>query len=54
MECSSPGSSIHGILQARVLEWGPEYAAADKFTQFLQLLTTTFLDWLPGGSPAPV
>ena len=20
-ECSSPGSSIHGILQARILEW---------------------------------
>ena len=23
MDCSLPGSSIHGILQARVLEWGP-------------------------------
>ena len=22
MNCSSPGSSIHGIFQARVLEWG--------------------------------
>ena len=22
MDCSSPGSSVHGILQARVLEWG--------------------------------
>ena len=22
MDCSLPGSSIHGILQARVLEWG--------------------------------
>ena len=22
MDCSSPGSSIHGIFQARVLEWG--------------------------------
>ena len=21
MDCSSPGSSIHGIFQARVLEW---------------------------------
>ena len=21
MECSLPGSSVHGILQARVLEW---------------------------------
>ena len=22
MDCSLPGSSLHGILQARVLEWG--------------------------------
>jgi len=22
MDCSLPGSSAHGILQARVLEWG--------------------------------
>ena len=25
MDCSLPGSSIHGIFQARVLEWGPPY-----------------------------
>ena len=30
MDCSLPGSSIHGILQARVLEWG---AIAFYFTQ---------------------
>ena len=23
MDCSPPGSSIHGIFQARVLEWAP-------------------------------
>ena len=22
MHCSTPGSSVHGIFQARVLEWG--------------------------------
>ena len=22
MDCNLPGSSVHGILQARVLEWG--------------------------------
>ena len=22
MDCSLPGSAVHGILQARVLEWG--------------------------------
>ena len=29
MECSPPGSSIHGIFQARVLEWGA-IAFSDK------------------------
>ena len=23
MDCSPPGSSVHGILQARILEWAP-------------------------------
>ena len=23
MDCSPPGSSVHGIFRARVLEWGP-------------------------------
>ena len=23
MDCSPPGPSVHGIFQARVLEWGP-------------------------------
>ena len=30
MDCSLPGSSIHGIFQARVLEWG-----AIAFSSFL-------------------
>ena len=33
MDCSLPGSSIHGILQARALEWGAialQYRAAKK------------------------
>ena len=25
MDCSLPGSSVHGIFQARVLEWGANY-----------------------------
>ena len=32
MDCSPPGSSIHGIFQARVLEWGT------MWTQILFLL----------------
>ena len=35
MDCSPPGSSIHGIFQARVLEWGA-IAFSDYYT------TTTF------------
>ena len=31
MECSLPGSSIHGIFQARVLEWGA-IAISNLFT----------------------
>ena len=31
MDCSPPGSSIHGIFQARVLEWGAiAFAALDE------------------------
>ena len=31
MDCSPPGSSVHGIFQARVLEWGA-IAFSDKKT----------------------
>ena len=34
MDCSPPGSSIHGIFQARVLEWG-----AIAFSEDLRELT---------------
>ena len=30
MDCSPPGSSIHGIFQARVLEWGPIAFSGDN------------------------
>ena len=33
MDCSLPGSSIHGIFQARVLEWGA-IAFSDSLLQF--------------------
>ena len=38
MDCSLPGSSVHGIFQARVLEWG-----AIAFSEFKPL--TSSLDW---------
>ena len=33
MDYSLPGSSIHGIFQARVLEWGA-IAFSDRWTEF--------------------
>ena len=38
MNCSLPGSSVHGIFQARVLEWG-----AIAFSNMLSRLVITFL-----------
>ena len=36
MDCSPPGSSIHGVFQAKVLEWG-----AIAFSSFLQRFINT-------------
>ena len=36
MDCSLPGSSVHGIFQARVLEWGA-IALSGGFLEFLLL-----------------
>ena len=36
MGCSLPGSSIHGILQARVLEWGV-IAFSDIYTTMYKI-----------------
>ena len=35
MDCNPPGSSIHGIFQARVLEWG---AIAFSVSEYMKLL----------------
>ena len=34
MDCSPPGSSVHGIFQARVLEWGAIALSAIKAMVF--------------------
>ena len=36
MDCSLPGSSIHGIFQARVLEWGA-IAFSDTYTTMCEI-----------------
>ena len=35
MDCSLPGSSIHGIFQARVLEWGAIAFSDSHFGEFV-------------------
>ena len=37
MDCSLPGSSVHGIFQARVLEWGAIIYLPSVFPNFLIL-----------------
>jgi len=34
MDCSLPGSSIHGMFQARVLEWGAIPQSSDFYSQW--------------------
>ena len=39
MDCSLPGSSVHGILQVRVLEWGAIAFSTDLMLLLLLLLS---------------
>ena len=53
MDCSLPGSSVHGIFQARVLEWGA-IAFSDHLVRVEQnkplLIATPPRETLPAGS----
>ena len=61
MDCSLPGSSTHGILQARVLEWGAIAFSDIRIylgiyaAKSLQSCPTLFdpIDGSPTGSPVP-
>ena len=49
MDCSPPGSSVHGIFQARVLEWGAiafSTQTLEKNPFLFQLLGATRILWL--------
>ena len=37
MDCSPPGSAIHGIFQARGLEWGPPLPSPEQLTNDYQI-----------------
>ena len=39
MDCSPPGSSVHGIFQVRVLEWGAIALAIKKSETMLSAAT---------------
>ena len=52
MDCSPPGSSAHGIFQARVLEWGAIAFSATpidycKKKKKKQVLTMIWRNWNP-------
>ena len=43
MDCSPPGSSVHGIFQARVLEWGAIEGAITSDHKYDNLKQKTFI-----------
>ena len=57
MDCSRPGSSIHGIFQARVLEWVTIAFSSSKFYSFLfssvQFSRSVMSDFLWPHEPQP-
>ena len=51
MDCSLPGSSIHGIFQARVLEWGTNAFSSNMcYNYFWHHALTVYLSLLPNSS----
>ena len=56
MDCSLPGSSVHGIFQAKVLEWGAiDFSEKETATKLLQSCPTLCdpIDSSPPGFPIP-
>ena len=52
MDCSSPDSSVHGILQARILEWVAMPSSRGIFpTQGLNVRPSCLLHWQAGSLP---
>ena len=49
MDCSLPGSSIHGIFQARVLEWGAIAVSAQSPQGVLKRISCYILGFLSRG-----
>ena len=65
MDCSLPGFSVHGILQARILEWGAVPISRGIFPMQahilagalspspVRLIVSDFLQGMPGPPPTP-
>ena len=53
MDCSLPGSSVHGIFQAEVLEWGAISFSLSSLNCPLKNPFLLFLSYLPSASSFP-
>ena len=54
MDCSLPGSSVHGIFQARVLEWvATPLLSSNSWTEFLPLVLPSSLTPSPQAKAGP-
>ena len=60
MDCSQPGSSVHGILQARILEWvsiffsrGSSWPRDWTHDSWVSCFAGRFLITMPPGTPTP-
>ena len=51
MDCSLPGSSVHGIFQARVLEWGAT-AFSEEISSLSHSIVFLYFFALIAGKPA--
>ena len=51
MDCSPPGSSVHGLLQARVLEWVAMYFSRGSSRPRNQTHVSCLLHWQVGSLP---
>ena len=46
MDCSLPGSSVHGIFQARVLEWGAVAFSKNTRVAAISFLITFCMNYI--------
>ena len=51
MDCSPPGSSVHGILQARVLQWVPMPSSRDLPNPGIEPTSLVSLNWQADSLP---